>query len=97
MPTDCLADHLHDRHPEATELRLGFDPDGGFSGGTLASAIEHAGDGGKVRRGGDIVGVPTAHWSRRVDFGRGERNAVTIPWGDVSTAYYPTGIESVEA
>ena len=97
VPTDCLAGHLHDRHPEATELRLGFDPDGGISGGTLASAVEHAADGGKVRRGGEIVDVPTAHRSRRVDFGRGERNAVAIPWGDVSTAYYTTGIENVEA
>jgi short subunit dehydrogenase-like uncharacterized protein len=96
VPTDCLAGHLHDRHPEATELRLGFDPDGGLSGGTLASAIEHAADGGKVRRDGEIVDVPTAHRSRRVDFGRGERNAVTIPWGDVSTAYYTTGIGNVE-
>ena len=96
VPTDCLAGHLHDRLPEATELRLGFDPDGGISRGTLRSAIEHAAEGGKVRRGGDIVDSPTAHRSRRIEFGRGERNAVAIPWGDVSTAYYTTGIENVE-
>jgi short subunit dehydrogenase-like uncharacterized protein len=96
VPTDCLAGHLHDRLPGATELRLGFDPDGGISQGTLSSAIEHAAAGGKVRRGGEIVDVPTAHRSRRIDFGRGQRNAVAIPWGDVSTAYYTTGIENVE-
>jgi short subunit dehydrogenase-like uncharacterized protein len=96
VPTDCLAGHLHDRLPSADELRLGFDPSGGVSRGTLASAIEHAHEGGKVRRDGDVVDVPPAHRTRRIDFGRGERTAATIPWGDVSTAYYTTGIENVE-
>lgn len=96
VPTDCLAGHLHDRHPEADELRLGFDASGTLSRGTLASMIEHADAGGKVRRNGEIVDVPPAHRRRRIDFGRGERNAVTIPWGDVATAYYTTGIENVE-
>jgi short subunit dehydrogenase-like uncharacterized protein len=96
VPTDCLAGHLHDRLPGATDLALGFDPSGSVSKGTLASAIEHAGQGGKVRRNGDVVDVPSAHRSRRIDFGRGERNAVAIPWGDVSTAYYTTGIGNVE-
>jgi short subunit dehydrogenase-like uncharacterized protein len=96
VPTDCLAGHLHDRLPEAEELRLGFDPSGTISRGTLASVIEHLDEGGKVRRGGDVVDVPPAHTNRRIDFGRGSRNAVTIPWGDVSTAYYTTGIENIE-
>jgi short subunit dehydrogenase-like uncharacterized protein len=96
VPTDCLAGHLHDRLPEANELRLGFDPSGTISRGTLASVIEHLDEGGKVRRDGDVVDVPPAHASRRIDFGRGSRNAVTIPWGDVSTAYYTTGIENIE-
>ena len=96
VPTDCLAGHLHDRLPGATELRLGFDASGGVSRGTLASVIEHADQGGKVRRDGEVVDVPPAHRTRRIDFGRGERDAATIPWGDVSTAYYTTGIENVE-
>lgn len=96
VPTDCVAGHLAERLPEATELRLGFDPSGGISRGTLASAIEHADAGGKVRRNGRIVDVPPADNSRKIDFGRGPRNAATIPWGDVSTAYYTTGIENVE-
>lgn len=33
---------------------------------------------------------------RHIDFGRGERGAVTIPWGDVSTAYHTTGIGNIE-
>ena len=96
VPTDCVAGHLHDRHPEATELRLGFDALGSISGGTAASALELAGDSGKIRRDGKLVEVPVASGRRTIDFGEGPRNAVRIPWGDVSTAYYTTGIENIE-
>ncbi|MXR51303.1 saccharopine dehydrogenase [Halovenus sp. WSH3] len=96
VPTDCLAGHLHERLPDATELRLGFDALSAVSGGTVASALEHASGGGKVRRDGRIVDVPVASAERTIDFGRGPRHAVTIPWGDVSTAYYTTGIENIE-
>ncbi len=96
VPTDCLAGHLHERLPDATHLRLGFEANTGVSGGTLASVIEHAGGGGRVRRDGRVESVPVAAESRTVDFGAGPRNAVTVPWGDVSTAYYTTGIPNVE-
>ncbi|MFW6434798.1 MAG: saccharopine dehydrogenase family protein [Halovenus sp.] len=96
VPTDCVAGHLHDRHPEATELRLGIDALGAISGGTAASVLELAGDGGKIRRDGKLVEVPVASGRRTIDFGEGPRNAVRIPWGDVSTAYYTTGIENIE-
>lgn len=96
VPTDCLAGHLHDRLPSATELRLGFDALGAVSGGTVASVIEHASGGGKIRRNGTIQDVPVASKQRTVDFGSGPKHAVTIPWGDVSTAYYTTGIENIE-
>lgn len=96
VPTDCLAGHLHDRLPEATELALGFDAFGAVTGGTVASAIEHASGGGKVRRDGEIRDVPVAAKERTIDFGDGPKYAVTVPWGDVSTAYYTTGIENIE-
>jgi len=96
VPTDCLAGHLHDRLQGATHLRLGFEAPTSVSGGTVASAIEHASAGGKVRRDGVIEEVPLGGESRTIDFGNGPKNAVRIPWGDVSTAYYTTGIENVE-
>ena len=34
--------------------------------------------------------------TRRIDFGDGEKFAVAIPWGDVSTAYRTTGIGDIE-
>lgn len=95
VPTDCLAAHLADRLPDATELRLGFQAEGGLSPGTAATAVNSLGEGGAVRRGGDIRSVDTVHETRRIDFGRGETDAVTIPWGDVPTAYHTTGIGDV--
>ena len=96
VPTDCLAGHLHDRLQGATRLRLGFEAPGTVSSGTLATVIEYAGGGGAVRRGGSIESEPIASGGRTIDFGNGPRHAVRVPWGDVSTSYYTTGIESVE-
>lgn len=96
VPTDCLAAHLADRLPDATHLALGFEPHGGISPGTLATALGQLGEGGAVRRDGRLLSVPPGHNERRIDFGNGTKSAVTFPWGDVSTAYRSTGIPNVE-
>ena len=96
VPTDCLAAHLADRLPDATHLALGFEPRGGISPGTLATALGQLGEGGAVRRDGRLLSVPPGHNERRIDFGNGTKSAVTFPWGDVSTAYRSTGIPNVE-
>ena len=98
VPTDCLAAHLAARLPSATRLALAFRTTGGLSRGTATTMAENAGKGGAVRRGGRIVGVPSGWRARAIDFGdgRGPRLAVTIPWGDVSTAFHSTGIPDVE-
>ncbi len=96
IPTDCVAAALHAALPDATELALGSDTDSPLSPGTAKSVVEGLAKGGKVRRDGRIVDVPFAYRVRRIDFGRGERTAMTIPWGDVSTAFRTTGIPSIE-
>src|SRR5262249_52381315 len=49
------------------------------------------------RRGrGALTAVPAAWRTRDIDFGQGPMQAVTIPWGDVSTAYRSTGIGDIE-
>jgi short subunit dehydrogenase-like uncharacterized protein len=96
VPTDCLACHLHDRLPTATHLRLGIEADTTPTGGTLASALEHAEGGGAIRRGGALEQVPVASETREIDFGTGRHNAVNAPLADVSTAYYTTGIENID-
>ena len=96
VPTDCLAAHLKRRLPSATHLALAFHSVGGLSRGTATTMIENLHRGGLVRRGGVLTPVPAAWKTRKIDFGRGPRTVVSIPWGDVATAYYSTGIPDIE-
>jgi len=96
IPTDCLAVALKTALPDATHLALGFDSRSGFSPGTAKTMVEGLGQGGRVRRDGRIVPVPPVWKTRRIDFGRGEKTAMTIPWGDVATAFHSTGIPTIE-
>jgi short subunit dehydrogenase-like uncharacterized protein len=96
VPTDCLAAHLSDRLPSATHLRLAFQTRGGVSRGTALTTIQGLGRGGAIRRDGVITPVPVAWKTSQVDFGAGPRSVVTIPWGDVSTAFHSTGIGNIE-
>ncbi|MBI4545254.1 MAG: saccharopine dehydrogenase NADP-binding domain-containing protein [Gemmatimonadetes bacterium] len=95
VPSDCLAAHLQRRLPTATRLRLAFQGGGRISRGTMTTMIEHAHEGGRVRRGGRLVRVPVAWKRRREDLGEGPVDLVTIPWGDVATAYHTTGIGDI--
>jgi short subunit dehydrogenase-like uncharacterized protein len=95
VPSDCLAAHLKRRLPSATRLELAFQTRGGVSRGTANTMVEGIGRGGAVRRGGRITRVPTAWRTRDVDFGEGPRRVVTIPWGDVATAFHSTGIPDI--
>jgi len=97
VPSDCLAMHLEKRLLSATQLRLYIRTvRGGFSRGTARSAIENIHRGGMIRRNKELVQVPPAWQVRKVDFGRGPVKVASVGWGDVSTAYYSTGIPSIE-
>lgn len=96
VPSDCLAAHLKARLPSATRLTLGFQALGQISRGTATTMVEAQHQGGLVRRGGVLTSVPAAWKTREIDFGRGPVEATTIPWGDVSTAFYSTGIPDIE-
>ena len=96
VPTDCLAAMLKEELPDATELILAFDAGGGPSRGTALTSVEGLRSGGRVRRDGKLVRVATGFRTRRFAFPKGERAAVTIPWGDVYTAFVSTGIPNIE-
>jgi short subunit dehydrogenase-like uncharacterized protein len=96
IPTDCVAAALKKALPDATHLALGFDSRSGFSPGTAKTSVEGLAQGGKIRRDGKIISTPLAYKVRKIDFGDGEKLAMTIPWGDVSTAYHSTGIPNIE-
>jgi short subunit dehydrogenase-like uncharacterized protein len=97
VPSDCLALHLKNRLPSATHLSLAFYGIGGrISHGTQATMTMNVGRGGAIRKNGKITPVPAAWKSRDIDFGEATKTGTTIPWGDVSTAYYSTGIPNIE-
>lgn len=95
VPTDCLAAHLKRRLPGASSLELAFSGGSGPSHGTAATVIEGMGLGGAIRRNGRIERVPSAWRSRSIEFADKTRLCVTIPWGDVSTAFHSTGIPNI--
>jgi saccharopine dehydrogenase (NAD+, L-lysine-forming) len=96
VPTDCLASTLHAAVPDATRLELAFSGiGGGSSQGTLKTVVESLGRGGAARVNSYIRRVPSDWKSREIPFPSGEYFAVTIPWGDVSTAYHSTGIPNI--
>jgi len=96
VPSDCLARHLKDRLPTATHLSLAFYGMGRISHGTQATMTMNVGKGGAIRKDGRITPVPAAWKTREINFGEVTKIGTTIPWGDVSTAYYSTGIPNIE-
>lgn len=96
VATDCLAAALHDELLGGTHLTIALDGLGPFSPGTVASVIEGLKRHGIVRQQGRLRRVPTAWKTREFDFAAGPKAAVTIPWGELSTGYYTTGIPNIE-
>ncbi|HWM90661.1 MAG TPA: saccharopine dehydrogenase NADP-binding domain-containing protein [Thermoanaerobaculia bacterium] len=96
VPSDCLAARLAAELPDATELTLAFaSTRGSISRGTMKTMIESLPHAGAVRRDGRILPVPPAFHAREIDFPGGRRWAMTIPWGDVATAWWSTGIPNI--
>jgi short subunit dehydrogenase-like uncharacterized protein len=95
VPSDCLAVSVAERLPDAVRLELAFASSRSPSRGTTMTMVEHLHAGGAVRRGGRMVNEPVAARERTIPFRDKPRHAVSIPWGDVSTAYRSTGIPDV--
>ncbi len=98
VPTDCLAAMLKRGMPSATHLKLAFrSRHGKLSPGTAKTMVEGAPQGGRIRRDGKIVTVPAAWKIETIAFTEDSPGlAVSIPWGDVATAFYSTGIPNIE-
>src|ERR1051326_976746 len=98
VPTDCTAFLLKKLLPDAIQLKLAFATvGGGLSHGTATTMVTKLGQGGAVRENGKIMRKPLGHKGMWVDFGRKKLFVMTIPWGDVATAYYSTGIPDIES
>lgn len=94
-PTDCVAATLKQAMPDAHRLALGFKTSSPLSPGTAKTTIEGLALGGQIRQDGVIRQVPHAWDIRKIDFGDGPESAMTLPWGDVSTAYWTTSIPDI--
>jgi short subunit dehydrogenase-like uncharacterized protein len=97
VPTDCMALFLKNQMPDAQNLRLAFGGVGGqISHGTAMTMAQGLGEGGAMRKNGKIVKVPLGHAGMQLDFPQNSLFVMAIPWGDVSTAFYTTGIPNIE-
>jgi short subunit dehydrogenase-like uncharacterized protein len=97
VPTDCMAKYLHTQLPDASHLELAFTNIGGsISHGTVSTMIESLGSTGFARENHVIVSKPTGYKGKVIDFGRLQQFAMTIPWGDISTAHHTTHIANIE-
>jgi short subunit dehydrogenase-like uncharacterized protein len=95
VPSDCLAAHVARRLPGAHTLAFGVTGFRFISRGstkTLFEAIDH----GVMRRDGAITAVSLGSRQRLFDYGAGPRPSHNISWGDIATAYYTTGIPTIE-
>lgn len=99
VPTDCLAVWLKNRLPNATQLKIAFVILGSrLSRGTSLTTLQKLGQPGAVRKNGVLVAEPVGKRGIWVDFPEDRQRAfmMSIPWGDISTAYFSTGIPDIE-
>src|SRR5262249_1829924 len=97
IPTDCMAAVLKEALPGATHLVLAFDARGPMSPGTartMLRSLRLGQHGSRMRRNGVLEEVPQS-W-RNIDFAGGSATAIAIPWGDLATAWFSTGIPNIE-
>lgn len=95
VPTDCMAAYLKEKLPAATTLDLAFFAAGGMSHGTAQTMVDSLGSPSACRRDGRLVEEPLASEVMEVPFGPKRRTVISIPWGDVASAYYTTGIPNI--
>lgn len=96
VPSDCLAAHTATRAQNPQSLVIAIKGLGGPSQGTAKTAVESLGTGTMARKGGDIRSFPAGKLTRDMDLGEGAEPFLAVSWGDVSTAYYSTGIKDIE-
>jgi short subunit dehydrogenase-like uncharacterized protein len=98
VPTDCIALELKKKMPDAVSIKLAFATlGGGLSHGTATTMSNKLGEGGAVRKNGKIIRQALGKNGMVVDFGLKKLFVMSIPWGDISTAYFTTGIPEIES
>jgi len=99
VPTDCLSLWLKNRLPGASKLEIAFVIVGsGLSRGTSITTLQKLGLPGAVRKDGKLVPEPIGKRGMWIAFPDSKQRSfmMSIPWGDISTAYFSTGIPNIE-
>mmetsp|Transcript_8835 Transcript_8835/g.13110 ORF Transcript_8835/g.13110 Transcript_8835/m.13110 type:complete len:413 (+) Transcript_8835:31-1269(+) len=108
VPSDCLAKHVADAYQQkygetAHQLDLAFIGKGKpvMSHGTKKTMFEGFTSGASpTRLNGKIVSVPYASFIKEIPFEPNnmtkKTRSMSIPWGDISTAYHTTNIPNVQ-
>lgn len=95
VPSDCLAAFAKSQFPEGTELHMGFKAIGNMSRGTALTMVEGLGEKGVIRRNHTLVPTDNAKYIKHKDIKGKKYSFANIPWGDVSTAHFSTGIPNI--
>lgn len=98
VPTDCLALLLKKRMPDAVSLTIAFVIlNSTLSRGTAITTLQKLGLPGAVRHNGLIIPEPAGKRGLWVKFSQHPKPLFTmsIPWGDISTAYTSTQIPDI--
>jgi short subunit dehydrogenase-like uncharacterized protein len=95
VPTDCLAAHVKRRLPSAERLDIYVRGLEQLSPGTATTMVEGMGLPNIVREGGVLVERPSGADRRKVEFPGGRVSMVSVPWGDIATAWRTTGIPNI--
>lgn len=97
IPTDCLAKKLSEKLPSAEILELGLlNKKGKISRGTMITTLEMAAEKGKVRIDENLVDSRIGEYSVKLNNEKFKFHGISIPWGDVASAFYSTGIPNIK-
>ncbi len=96
VPTDCMAAYLVALMPDANAIEMSFVGEKtAMSRGTAVTMAKNISKGGFIRENGQIKNVPLAYSVKEVAFPHKKRTVMSIPWGDLMTTYYQTGIPNI--
>ena len=94
--TDGLAQYVASHVENAKELEIAIHIySKNSSTGADITRLDVLARGGWARRNGELVKVPLGSGGKRLQFPFGERTILSIPLGDLETAYYNTGIPNI--
>lgn len=104
VPSDCLAQHLKNRLPDASELVLAIKSTSqdsttniGASRGTTKTMAEGITSATYIRDKGKLKPAPTEALQRHFNFGEQRDTLCTaISWGDLASAWWSTQIPHIE-